>query len=303
MTSVTTYHGIYASLDEGYAHVLNAANFSTVESDLDDVAGNSALFLGDRVAKMSDIEGLAGTGQNDVRIGDDGDNTLVGNSGDDILIGGKGTELLEGGAGGDTFWFDNNAGANTVEDFTVGPVTTEGTTGDRLFFFGATSLDDLTLTVSGGNTLITFGSTTVTLEGVETSKELLSVELAEESDGTIAGFSLEALDLNYIAGTSGNDTLVGTEEDDFLEAFDGGNRVDGEGGNDLLVGGSSTESFSGGTGNDTFEAGSGSNYFFGDFALLCRGSDRGWRRLLLLWHGHRLDHRRGRQRHHRLFRF
>jgi hypothetical protein len=55
-----------------------------------------------------------------------------------------------------------------------------------------------------------------------------------------------------IKGTSGNDTLVGTQFADILLGFAGNDLLLGKGGNDLLDGGKGIDTLNGGAGNDTY---------------------------------------------------
>jgi Ca2+-binding RTX toxin-like protein len=101
----------------------------------------------------------------DMLFGGHGNDTIDGGAGDDVLDGGAGDDVLTGGQGADTFAFTSNSGDDVVTDFTPGQ--------DRLFFEGASSPDDLEVTRTDEGTVISFGSATVTLQGVE-------IESAEE---------------------------------------------------------------------------------------------------------------------------
>ena len=103
---------------------------------------------------------------NDMLFGEHGNDILNGGAGDDVLDGGSGSDTLTGGQGADTFAFTSHSGDDIVTDFNPEE--------DRLFFEGASSADDLQVTRTDEGTVISFGSTTVTLQGVE-------IESAEEA--------------------------------------------------------------------------------------------------------------------------
>jgi glycerophosphoryl diester phosphodiesterase len=89
---------------------------------------------------------------NDVINGQGGNDTLTGLSGDDILRGGAGKDILTGGDGMDKFWIASGAlpeGADTITDFQAG-TDVIGIAG----LSGVTGIDNLSITQSGADTLI-----------------------------------------------------------------------------------------------------------------------------------------------------
>ena len=111
------------------------------------------------------MDGGDGNDQMFGQVGDDtldggaGNDTLDGGSGNDILTGGDGNDVLSGGEGGDLFVFDHSDGQDVVTDFHPGE--------DQLSFTGIENAGQLGVSVQDGNTIITYGDTTVTLQGVE----------------------------------------------------------------------------------------------------------------------------------------
>lgn len=87
---------------------------------------------------------------------------VSGGSGSDILIGGQGDDILAGGSDDDIFIFAMGDGADRIADFTIGE--------DRIIF------NDLDIAkieavlggavIQGGGTLLTYGESSVFLEGV-----------------------------------------------------------------------------------------------------------------------------------------
>lgn len=118
---------------------------------------------------------MDGGSGNDMLYGDQGDDTMTGGAGEDTLDGGSGddrlyggyddeADVLTGGSGTDTYVFSANSGTDTITDFNPGE--------DYLNFLGAESINDITVSQDeNGNTVVTFGDTTVILEGVSLTME------------------------------------------------------------------------------------------------------------------------------------
>jgi len=99
------------------------------------------------------IEGLAGN------------DWLKSGAGRDTLDGGAGADVLEGGAGTDVFVFKPADGVvgDTIADFegSTDSIRIHGTINDPVSF------GDLTITDSGGDAFVTWGTNTLTLEGLD----------------------------------------------------------------------------------------------------------------------------------------
>lgn len=147
---------------------------------LDGGAGN------DRVLGGDGDDNLRGGEGDDFLSGGKGDDRLEGGAGDDTLDGGRGDDALNGGEGQDTFVFaekavekfdeaffeetggfrfdriTNGSGEDTISDFEVGVDKI-----DLSIDLGNPSNDGaVTLTQDGNDTLVSFGVSSVTLEGV-----------------------------------------------------------------------------------------------------------------------------------------
>ncbi len=133
------------------------------------------------------VNGYAG---NDVISGGDGRDGLDGGDGNDKLSGGKGSDYLNGGAGNDTLtggeggdsfafggWgrdgFDSKSGDDVVTDFNPD---------EDMLDLLATGLEftDLTIKQTGGDTLISWNTGSILLEGV--------TDTADESWFSMGGF-------------------------------------------------------------------------------------------------------------------
>lgn len=117
----------------------------------------------DRMSGGAGNDLMGGGEGNDHLSGGAGDDVLSGGAGDDMLSGGEGDDLLYGGDGSDTFLFSPDSGHDVVKDFQPGQ--------DKLLLTGATSAADFSVETGSGNTVITFGDTIITLEGVSLTAE------------------------------------------------------------------------------------------------------------------------------------
>ncbi|MEH2305400.1 Ig-like domain-containing protein [Nostoc sp.] len=116
-------------------------------------------------------DGLYGNKGNDILNGGKGNDLLLGGQGNDILnggdnadalYGGKGNDTLNGGAGADIFFFAVGDGSDTIEDFSDRT--------DKIGLTGGLRFGQLTISSSGSNTLISYGTETLaTLTGINSS--------------------------------------------------------------------------------------------------------------------------------------
>jgi Ca2+-binding RTX toxin-like protein len=116
----------------------------------------------------SSVKGTAGAdtlkahATGDWLFGLDGNDHLLGGTGNDVFVGGAGNDLMESGGGVDTFLFSGAFGQDRVVGYQAN---------DKLVFLGVQGVapnDDFRAhaTAVGQDTLLTFGSDSVTLVGV-----------------------------------------------------------------------------------------------------------------------------------------
>ncbi|MFC3571072.1 beta strand repeat-containing protein [Paracoccus simplex] len=109
---------------------------------------------------------LEGLGGNDVLQGGAGSDTLFGGVGNDVVTGGAGNDFMAGGAGADAFVFAVGNGVDRITDWQDGldriRIVSGNWQGQRYDGF-----DDLTVTQAGGNAVVSFGGTSITLAGVQ----------------------------------------------------------------------------------------------------------------------------------------
>ncbi len=108
---------------------------------------------------------IAGRGGHDSLTGLGGDDYLTGGAGHDQLNGSGGDDRLNGGAGNDTFFYNKNAGHDTIEDFQSGK--------DRIELSNYTHITEfsqLSASQEGGNVVIdmsSHGGGSITLENFD----------------------------------------------------------------------------------------------------------------------------------------
>jgi len=231
--------------------------------------GFNDLYLGDQNANTFN----AGSG-NDQLDGGAGNDTLRGEAGEDGLIGGAGNDQLEGGLGNDTYYFGVGDGQDTILDSDV----TVGNADTLQFKAGIKSTDvlarrwgaDLKLSIKGSTDWVTvsqyFANTGTTLvEQIRFADEPATVWDITKVRQLV---SVPTADGEQVWGYTGNDTIYGG---------DGNDSVFGEAGNDSLLGENGNDALFGWWGSDTLDGGVGNDSLFGeqddDLLLGNAGSD------------------------------
>lgn len=224
----------------------------------------------------NDDETLTGGDGNDWILGGCGDDIIDGGAAADFLDGEWGDDRLTGGAGGDTFTFysdnwddirDNDAdlwGNDTITDFDPSE--------DLIHFAGriVRNLDDLTVTESGGNTILTASwGDSVTLIGV-TPDQLSDDNFKFRVGVRIEGGNIEGGEAadSLVGSDDANDTIYGHGGDDVLSGGGGNDYLRGFEGDDTIFGGDGIDIIGGEEGNDVIDGGDGD-----DFILSNEGDD------------------------------
>ena len=217
---------------------------------------------------LQNIESVNGSGFADTLIGNDAANVLNGGSSNDLLNGGGGNDTLIGGNGVDTASYAGGPSGVTVSLAVTGAQNTGGAGTDVL-----TSIENLTgssyndmLTGSAGDNELVGGAgndklnggagddlidggtdtDTVTYAGASAG---VTVTLATTAAQNTGGAGTDTIrNVEYLTGSSFNDSLTGNAGDNALDAGIG---------NDTLVGGSGNDWLRGGAGNDTLDGGIG----------------------------------------------
>jgi Ca2+-binding RTX toxin-like protein len=187
----------------------------------------------------TNVDNLTLTGATNINAtGNNLANSLTGNAGNNELNGGAGNDILNGGAGTDTAVFNSNL-ADVI-----------GISSSRT--------GEITITTSEGtDTLISIESLRF-LDGSTTVASLLAnkpipdfIVNGTPTTPTVYSGPVSYLEFEFI-GSNGNDIVVGSANNDFMNLLDGVDAADGGLGDDVLDGGLGSNFLTGGAGNDTF---------------------------------------------------
>ncbi len=220
---------------------------------------------------------LEGSSGDDALSGLGGDDTLFGGGGNDILIGGEGADVISGGDGLDRVAYqssDDGVSINLKSGVGVGGHAEQDQLSSIEIVHGSKFDDRLSGTSAGegfyggdGNDLLSGEGGANWLHGGEGADTLaggegddiagywgetteLTIDLA---DGTARGGQAEGdvlVDIEHIAAGSGNDTLSGDEDSNWLFGRAGNDLLSGGGGDDALIGGKGDDTLLGGDGVD-----------------------------------------------------
>jgi Ca2+-binding RTX toxin-like protein len=224
--------------------------------------------------------------------GGEGADTLQGSAANDILIGGIGGDRLEGGAGNDTYVFAHSHGTDRIADsgstgvragssaFDAAKAARDGLGGDRLLFGAGIEIEDLVLqreedvmtvyVADQSNLGVPLAEITdrIEIEGWEnagTRVELLQFTNGFDLDiSAIEETHLGADVLGDGSETPVDDTLIGSENADWMDGFAGNDLLTGLDGNDILFGRDGDDTLEAGRGNDLMSGGAGNDVLRGD---------------------------------------
>ncbi|RZI61377.1 MAG: hypothetical protein EOP94_00695, partial [Zymomonas sp.] len=224
-------------------------------------------------------EQIRGTARNDILLGSGGSDTLIGGAGNDTIDGGAGggdrdaaVFFLPAGPAG-TLQFAQGQNGKILVNRVVGGavdangITTGGTVVEELFEVTPNGLG--AATVTGRNSAAYLGTDTLTnIDNLvfqlqdQKAVVLFATPLAVPTGPNpvvVGSFANDTINLaNYLgqgikvaAGNFGNDTLIGTGEDNGLYGGAGDDILQGNSGNDTLNGGGGKDQLDGGPGEDT----------------------------------------------------
>ncbi|MDX1253070.1 MAG: S8 family serine peptidase, partial [Gammaproteobacteria bacterium] len=270
--------------------VFDIRNVITGTTDADNVVGSNGA---DLIAGMGGDDVISGLDGNDVLQGGGGLDAVYGAGGSDTLDGGMGNDTLDGGVGNDVYLFWRGSGQDTIinYDITVGKV-------DAIQFAADVLLADVVASRVSDNLVLSITGTTdrLTVNNYFNGDAAgpYKVEQVRFANATV--WDVTAVKATVIAGTAGNDTLIGYASNDKLsglagndilygragdDTLDGGVGADtiyGEEGNDILKGGADNDALDGGAGVDTIYGENGDDNLKGgvqnDTLLGGAGNDR-----------------------------
>ena len=216
---------------------------------------------------------LRGENDNDTIYGGDGDDLLVGGSGDDTLIGGAGSDTYVTGLGNNIIIEGSSSDINLIQ-LDVG-VDFSGLE----FIFSLFDPQNFDLTIN-----IPVVSSSILIQDHFAAPDSGIDEIIFSDNSTFDLRTIEKPDPVFTTGTTGNDTLIGTDDDvDFIEGLAGNDVLEGRGSGDQLDGGLGSDLLDGGSGNDlliysgdaiwptsfvAFNVGSPDSIIFGDQVVI-----------------------------------
>lgn len=201
---------------------------------------------------------VGGDAGHDMLHGNEGNDTLTGGVGNDILTGGEGNDLLVGGVGDDRYHFERGFGTDRI---VIGDDEAPGV--DTISFGDDIADSDLIYEINGQDLIIRVDGSEDWIEVRGYFSPDAQVGLLFANGGTIDRAQLEQL-LGVgasVVGTTGDDTLQGTEGNDRLHGGAGHDILVGQAGDDYLNGGAGNDTIYGSLGDDGMEGGAGNDTY------------------------------------------
>lgn len=160
-----------------------------------------------------------------------GDDTLVGFFAQDTLDGGAGNDRLEGGDDADSYVFDLGYGSDVVSDYQTSIFFDDP---DKVLFGAGITTADVILSRLGDDLIFDFAGTSdrLTIEDAFYTR-FYEVEEYHFHDGTV--WSLDDVQDMLIAGTAGDDHLIGFDRADTMNGGLGNDRLEGGDGGDSYL--------------------------------------------------------------------
>lgn len=225
-------------------------------------AGGAILTIEDSVVSIAGTAGndeLRGYDSADTLTGYAGNDQLTGYAGNDILNGGSGTDRLYGGTGNDVYRFGTGSEVDTIyedrgEGFDVIEIGTGISPADVTF---SNTSEGVQLLVNGTNDRILlqgFVDDSNYEIGTHIPSQESGIEEIRFADGTVWDYA--ELVRRLLLGTESDQSIVGTEIADVIDAAGGDDLVTASAGDDIIAGGSGSDYLDGGDGDDIITGGS-----------------------------------------------
>lgn len=268
-------HGDYDSLDLVY-HGDDQLDGGAGDDTLIGGGGDDILHGGDGIDTLVGEDGddtLYGEAGNDYLVGGAGDDHLYGGEGNDVLDGGSGNNTLVGGAGDDTYIFNNGSpGTGSRADTAAVPnlLGINDNQGRNTVTFAVgvrnATIEVLADTTPSGDLVVKYGDSVVRFkDGLLQSTSGLAIGVEGAAQLSREELLARAPALR-IAGSAGDDDIVGGTKADVIEAGEGDDIVRGGAGFDTLAGGAGDDVLGGQLGDDTLSGGLGNDtYMFSRF--------------------------------------
>ena len=191
---------------------------------------------------------LTGSDDAELMLGLDGNDTLNSQDGDDRLDGGLGDDILHGNRGNDTYVWGSGLGNDTAHEasFGTGADVVELTNlNEADVMFSRSNNDFVVIATATGETF------TIKDYYLGAAYEVETIQFADGTTLATAGIPIA-----YI-GTSGPDTVTGSDDAELLQGLAGNDTLNSQRGDDRLEGGEGNDTLRGYQGSDTYVWGSG----------------------------------------------
>lgn len=185
---------------------------------------------------------LVGTDNDDILVGDAGDNTYSSGAGNDTLLASAGNDTFSGGAGIDVLDY---SGVNADLTFSRGGVLSKsgGMGTDRITAF------DIEVIRANPNRINTIDGATGTTAWMNVN--LATKSLVVNNLPGIGSASLTVENFQNVNGSNNADIIVGDDKANVLNGLGGNDTISAGGGDDTLIGSTGSDTYRGGLGVDT----------------------------------------------------
>jgi Ca2+-binding RTX toxin-like protein len=222
-----------------------------------DGSGSSASFIVNLSANSLQVTGVAltftvenfrnviGTSGVDYIVGSALNNVINGGNSDDTIIGSGGFDVITGGNGDDTVDYSSLSQAITIRPSGVinkGILGQDTVTVERIIG-NPNQANTIDGSGSSASFIVNLSAKTLQVTGVPTT------------------FTVE--NFRNVTGTSGNDSIFGSDLSNVINGGDGNDTINGAGGDNVMTGGNGDDVITGGNGNDTLTGGLGKDTLIG----------------------------------------
>lgn len=209
---------------------------------------NALINLGDEALgdTYEGIEGLEGSDANDTLHAANTGSTLLGGLGNDTLFSGGGADSLDGGEGQDVLSYANAIHAGGVQVNLLNIDLAQGDVIDRMEKVIGSAGSDTFLAKVGGSVVAFDGGSDALGIGdgkintvsflSNTGHSGLNVSLAD-----VPGATYTFINIDNLTGTTGNDTLAGSDSANVIDGGAGADTLIATAGNDTLIGGAGVD--------------------------------------------------------------
>jgi Ca2+-binding RTX toxin-like protein len=190
-----------------------------------------------------------GAGNDEINIGQ-GDNNINAGQGDDVITLSNGNNL---------FQYNSNDGNDIIH----------AVSGNQTIEFNDLNLDDITISKSNANLLITIKTTGAVITLNNFSESNYSFQFSDNSKITLDNLLIGSATNDNLIGSNARDQILADSGMDALIGFAGNDYLAGDAGNDVIFGGTDNDAILGGAGNDYLDAGAGD-----DILISGKGNDK-----------------------------